>query len=277
MADHSPETADTPAGVIRGIIGTLAFAAGFEGVVMIMHGDFVIGAVGIISSIALSTVAYKWPSIHTSLAQRGVTLSTNVAAIVWVALVVVLILGLAYSPLFVRNPVAPAQVQLPTVPAATTPTPTPASALKAYYSEADKSRLSDALFSLRADLTDNAIKAVDKTVEFRSLLEDRIAYAKTDPVWIKERLAEIRELLSKHESNLEKIVSQNDAYKDELTLALGVTEGPNTLTRFREALIEVDLNIRGLRRGFWVMRQNYFNHLFERIGQFGTSHPIKSL
>lgn len=106
MADHSPETAETPAGVIRGIIGTLAFAAGFEGVVMIMHADFAIGIVGITASVALSTLAYKWPAIHSRLAQGGITVSTNVAVIVWVAMVVALILGLAYSPILIRTTVA---------------------------------------------------------------------------------------------------------------------------------------------------------------------------
>lgn len=115
MADHSPETAETPAGLIRGIIGTLAFAAGFEGVVMTMHGDFAIGAAGIVGCVALSSLAYKWPNIHDRLARRGVTIATNTAATIWVAMVLLLIIALAYSPLLTRTAVvAPLPAVVPT-------------------------------------------------------------------------------------------------------------------------------------------------------------------
>jgi hypothetical protein len=95
---HSPDTPETPEGAVRTFIGTLAFAAGFEGLSMIMHGEWAIGLAGVLGCAFLGWLTYKWPSVNRRWVGR-LTITTNKLAVLWVVTVTALILGLAYSPL----------------------------------------------------------------------------------------------------------------------------------------------------------------------------------
>jgi hypothetical protein len=124
---------------------------------------------------------------------------------------------------------------------------------KKFYSEADKSRLSDAAYALSTELSGKAVKAIDAAKELAQLFRIQAGppnassfdASKFNPEQLRSKFNEIRELLAQHESDIADIISdpQNASYRDELLTALGGTQGHETLLRFREALDSVGAHV----------------------------------
>jgi len=149
----------------------------------------------------------------------------------------------------------PTQSVIPTASPPNTPKAAPAVPGVAitpskFYSDAEKNRISEALYALSVAFTDKAVKSVDETASFMELWYAQIAAMQSgkvkaiDTKALMANLNQVRQFEQEFENDWDKVIAKYAVFQNEITpLYGGGDEGARKRSNFRESTDEISTGI----------------------------------